>query len=287
MEVEKRKRQRSKIKGYIISIKLFSSLRKQEKLYSNLMEQMYNEKIVGEIRGDSRMLVRTMFKRKEDNLLYYYGQLGRYTIIEGNDWLNFENRERDTVDIPVNKFPNLKDVDYIFIPDAHRFFIKSTQGITINTVVRFLKSAIKKTLSDEEQLDVNLELSTDIIDRIIKAPSIHEITIEITYTNDDTNTATADFIDQQLKRAKASKAVLKFKADTNEDIQVQGTFIEGALELSRTNGSAEAKITNAEGKHETIKTKEHPNIYTISIPSTVTQEEAVADEILTKFRNNE
>jgi len=272
-------------KYYLFNVKLLSNNRKGDKAYESLIKALFAQKIMVAVKQDKEMILRTQFFNLASNAPYYYGKIAKFTKIEGKDWINIENLEVEEVEIPKNRFPNLQETDYIFIPSAHRFAIAKSSNVSISNVYIFLQEALKKYINADEQYEIFVEQSQDIFEEIIKATSIEKLKIKITYTNDDIVEGAEAYMDELLKESGIASLSLEAKSDQNKNISVNSHVIGGALLLATTNGTVEAKIINEQQRKKTVKTENHPEEYSTSY--TDDKAASIAQQVINDFRNGE
>lgn len=274
--------------GYVVSIKLRSTSRKGEQAYKDLVHYLFLKQVTRKVSGDVNVRIREYGEVTLAGKLVITGRICRFTKLDGKDWIDEKTNKVEAVEVPKDKSPNLREISYLFIPSAHRFFIEKSSKVSLPAVVKFLADGLKDALNPGEQIEVNVEYSRDAIDRIISAPAVERLEVEISYTNDDTNDEAADFIDQQLKTAKAGKANFVFEADAEKNINIgESSLLKGIVDLSRTNGKAKARIVNTNNKRETINTEQHPEIYEVPYKETESGEIEVAKNIIQRYREEE
>ena len=107
-------RRRSSERSYkvqMINIKLLSNNRSGDNAYTDIISQIKDNKISISVHGDTHMILRTQFsdivKIGDNNYNILYGKIAKYTVINGNDWLNMNNMEVEAVELPEGRFPNL------------------------------------------------------------------------------------------------------------------------------------------------------------------------------------
>src|ERR1041385_9167385 len=124
---KKEEKERQRHQGFhILNITLRSGSRRNEEGYIELIKDLHRRKIYMPVRGGKQMILRTQSTTKVDDHIILFGKIGKFNKIETDDWINIENMEKERVNIPKNRFPNLKEIDYYFIPQAHRFCIRKS-----------------------------------------------------------------------------------------------------------------------------------------------------------------
>lgn len=248
----------------IINVKLMSNNRRGDEAYKEIVSQIKNQKIHIPVYGENQhMILRTQFSTLvrvgEQNIEVLYGKISKYVIIDGDDWINLSNMEVENVDLPANIFPNLKETSYFFIPCAHRFAFVKDQGISANSVHKFLSNAVNMVIGADEQSEVIIEQSEDIFERIINAESIKKLLINISYSNADTGDEAYEFMDNQIRESEMRRLKLEATPNQNGDIKTSSLLIKGALKVAQSNGYAQATIMENNTRIK-IDTKTHPRI---------------------------
>lgn len=247
----------------VANIKLLSNNRSGDIAYADIISKIKSRKISIPVRGDTHMIFRTQFadriRIEGRDVEIMYGKISTYTVIDGNDWINLNNMEVETVDLPANSFPNLKETDYIFIPSAHRLAIVDNRTFSINTAKKFLIGAVGAVIERDEQFEVNIEQSEDIFERIVNAESVKKLLIDISYSNADTGDDTYEFMDTLIRDSEMKRLKMEATPNHTGNINANSRLVSGALKVAQSNGYAKATITEA-GKKIKIDTNEHPRI---------------------------
>lgn len=227
-------------------------------LYIDLIKRIHSENIAINTRGEKWMELRTQFSVENDKVLY--GKLTYYTMLDGTDWYNKRTKMIQTVELDEDLYPNAKEVEYYFIPEAHRFcFVNKQNGIAISQVEIFLKEALPKLLGDNKVALITQELTSDGIERIIKAPKLFRLEVGITYSNNDLSEDFEELFDNDLRDGQIQDLNLIAKSFKLETIDIEKSkVLKAALKLSQSNGYAEATIQNEEGKNENVATVDYP-----------------------------
>lgn len=273
-------------KIYAFNVKLKSNERSGEEAYIALFEKMFSEKIIGTPKRGNSMILRTQFKTEIDGNKIVYGKLARFTKLDSDEWINLSNLEKSQYVLPENMFPNLKETDYIFIPQAHRFCIrKEANTVSVFQVEEFLQNSLDKCRNSTEQVEVFIEQSVETIEKILNAESIRRIELEISYTNNDIGDVASEYVDDILKEMNAGKIKMTVSPDQNNNLSMANQFLRGAVELAKSNGVVIANIVNSNHKIEKIITKEHPEAFPIQASSIDRLNEAVFKKIMSIFRS--
>jgi len=227
-------------------------------LYTDLIKRLQSENIAINTRGEKWMELRTLFSYEDGKVLY--GKLTYYTMLDGTDWYNKKTKKIQTVELDEDLYPNAKEVEYFFIPEAHRFcFINKTSGIAMSQVEIFLEQGLPRLLDDTKSVIVTKELTSDVIERIMNASKLFRLEVGISYSNNDLSGEFEELFDNDLRDGQIQDFNMVAKSFKADSIDIENSkILQAALKLSQSNGFAEATIQNNEGKNENIATTEYP-----------------------------
>lgn len=272
----------------ILNIKLISNNRKGTEAYKRIFEDLYNNTVIKSIGHGKKAFIRSMFPVKSDGKTFFWGKILKFTDLENrNDWINVITKEKENLEISPNIFPDPKETEFVFIPQAHRFAIKMSSDFTILNAYYYFKNAIKDVLDINEDYSVNIQQSKDIFEEIYNALSVEKLHISISYTNsDDIGDDMADWIDGQLRDSNSSEADLSFIAAKNESINIDTPLIRGSLELAVENGEAEANIKDINGRRRKVITKQHAEKNRGSATSEDDVKNVIFTQIFERYRND-
>lgn len=259
------RRRKVNAKFIVFNVKLRSNERSGPQAYVELFRTLFANKIVGTPKRGNSMILRTQFSTEIDGNVILYGKISRFTTLDTIDWLDLNNLERSQFELPPNLFPNLKETDYYFIPQTHRFCIRLQSGITsVFQVEEFLQNALARSRTETEQIEVTVYQSSDMIERILNAPKLKRLEVQISYTNNDLNSRSAEVVDRILRNMNASRFDAKITSDHNEELNLENEFLKGAVELSQSNGKSIATIINDQDQTEKIITRDHPEVIQVT-----------------------
>ena len=286
-ETKVRKPKAKTLRIAILNIKV--SPKKKEidtkEFYSDILNKIRKEDIAVNTRSDKYVDIFSMSKYDEK---CFFGKFSYYTLIDPEkDWYHRKDKILTKVDFDPELSPNVKNSEYFFIPEAHRLCLSLTSsGIAISQIILFLEAAIRRVVSEDQTVEVIQEKSEDVIGRILKSKFLTKLDIRISYTNDDLNKDFAEFLDQDLKDGQVRNLDLSANSFQKDFIDItQSKLLKGALELSQSNGYAEA-VTKESKKSTKISTKEYPREEIIH--STEGSEHIdVYNRIKNLFRNND
>ncbi|SHL67603.1 protein of unknown function [Chitinophaga jiangningensis] len=285
MERRTQRKKPKRVKYYVFNIKLRSNLRSGTEAYKNMFIELFRKKIMKPVPHDKEMILRTQFLKVNEGKEFFTGKISKFTKIDNKDWINLDNLEIEEVAIPANRFPNLKETDYVFVPSAHRFAIVKKVEVTVPSVLAFLTDALQEIIMEGEYVDVIVQQANNVFEEILNANSIEKLKIEISYTNDDIVEGAEEFMDELLKGAGIGKLTIEAKADHNRNINVTSEVIGGALLLAKSNGSVEAKIVDNQNKKQLLRTEEYPEEFVTTYLDAFEESDSIARDILNEYRN--
>lgn len=240
--------------------------------YQNLYKSLYELKQPIRLRGEECMVFKnqkeTECKISSDRkTTVLYGRIVRYTRIDGKDWFDLEKMDKaENVDIPNNVFPNLKETDYFFFPEAHRMaFVKASGFSSPSQIKLFLETLLKQVKPGDNQFEVNVETDSVEVSRILGASEIRKLIVNLSYSNADEYEAAAEVLDNLYKGSGADK----FKGELSGTIDPNSDLVKAYLNLSGSNGYAEASVKElGDTRFKTIKTTDYPQVVDIKSDDT-------------------
>lgn len=271
----------------IVNVKLLSNHRRGDMAYSEIVSGIHQNKVSVPVRGETHMILRTQFKDvvriNDTSWDIIYGKISKYTVIDGKDWLNLNSMEVQNIELPANVFPNLKETEYVFIPNAHRLVVISTRAISVRTIATFLEGAIKEVINIDEDFEVIIEQSEDVFERIINADAIKKLLIDISYSNADTGDEAFQLMEGLIRESESKRLKMEATPNHTGSIKADSRLVSGALKVAQSNGYAQATIVE-HGRSQKIDTKEHPLIIPIKCEETALRARIVSI-IVGRFRS--
>lgn len=272
----------------IANIKLLSNNRRGDSAYADIISKIHKQKISISVYGDTHMILRTQFKGivkvNDIDREILHGVISSYTVIDGNDWINLDNMQIENINLPQNMFPNLRESQYFFIPEAHRLAIVNKNSISIRRVEKFLNEAIRQVIAADEDYEVCIEQADDAFTRITRAEAVKKLLIDISYSNADTGSDAYAFMDQQIRESDMKRLKMEATPNHNGDIKTDSLLVSGALKVAQSNGYAQATIIE-NGNRIKIDTKEHPRTLFFKCEETLLKLQIVS-KIIRLFRSN-
>jgi hypothetical protein len=227
-------------------------------LYSSTFKKLHSENIAIRTRGDKYMELRTLYESEKKEVLY--GNIIYYTILDGKDWYNKNTKLIEEKEVADGLYPNAKEIEYFFIPEAHRFcFISKSNGIAMSQIEIFLKEALPKVVDNTKVILVTKELKSDIIEKILSAERLTRLDVGISYSNNDLSDEFEELLDNDLRDGQIKDFSISAKSFKSSTLDLQNSkMLKAAVKLSQSNGYAEATIIDKLGKSENIATIEYP-----------------------------
>ncbi len=271
----------------VLNIRLHSNSRTGPNAYFEIFEKIADSRTVVQVSIDRFIILRTKFVTEISGQKIIYGKIAGFTKISETNWLNINNLEVESVVIPADHFPNIRETDYIFIPAAHRIAIVKSPQFGLYNAIKFLNESLLKVIGSDEQIDVIIEQSSDIFKEIMEAPIIRSLDIEISYSNADIKHGEYyKWLDDELREAEVGNIKLSIRPDQNNEIKIDNSqLIKGALSVAQSNGSVSATIITPERKRKKIITKFHPEIFRRKIDHPDEKNPSIFAMIMERFRN--
>ena len=247
---------------YLLNIKLRPSA--DEGRYSDLFQHAFNMRLPICVRGEECMVLKSLTNlvcqlSSGRSVSVLTGKIVRYTRIDnGRDWFDLNTMDKaEEVDLPSNVFPNLKETDYIFIPEAHRLAFVKGSGFSANTVQKFLSSLLFQAKEEGDELEVDVITDVVQVEQILNASEIKRLFVNLSYSNADENEGAAEVLDELMRGSKAST----FRNEMTGQIDPNSELVKAFLDLASNNGYAEASIKGVgDTRFKRIKTTDFPKI---------------------------
>lgn len=243
------------IKVRIFNIVLYPVENQFKENYIKLWESIHRDKITVCTFGDRYTRIRTALKSDDSNIIR--GDFSNAIFFDPKDSaLDKNTNEIIPGETDPNKGLGLKTWDYYFFPEYHRLVVKHDTPET--QIIKFLNTSINQYFTTDE-FQVNTEKDKQFIERIINSTSLTKLYVRVSYSNNDNLKGWKGLIDEQLRKSRTKTASLDLSATKKNPINVtQSEMITGFVELSASNGYAEAGEVGDNGVIYTIKTAEHP-----------------------------
>lgn len=267
---------------YVINYKVQSKEEYNAEQYKKLFQTAFNKKQIAKLSQDNRGIIRQLFESEDKT--YLYGVICKF-ILPDSKALNIESLEIVNYEIEKGVFFNPREAEFIFYPDLHRVCIKKNGKIALNTIIKILEAIFKECIDSEERLELSVQQSEDIFEKITKAKSITSLHIEVSPPNADLNKDNEEFIANELKTMGAGKMIADIKPDAKNALQFgDSSLLNGFLGLARSNGFVRAHIVNDNDKKETIETYTHPELFQFISPSLEEAKKELYNTLTKRFR---
>ncbi|UBD73565.1 DUF4747 family protein [Parabacteroides goldsteinii] len=255
---------KKEIKVKIFNIKLISKERKGTEAYIQLIERVF--KNWPRIDVGSHRAIEFMRTIKDKDILLYYGQIIKYTILDDENWYNRKTNQLQSYEIDDDMYPNSVECKFFFLPEIHRFCYIDKNEFSDKQMEHFLRSSFQTAINESEELKIDIEVSLDAINEILSADIVSRLEIDVSYTNNDLTEDYEMFVDDDLKDTGVSSLHLVANSRKKSTLDLlKSKLLKGYLMLSRKNGSATATIKNGKKPRKKIITKDHPNRLSLQV----------------------
>jgi len=253
--------QTEKIK--IVNIVLYPESEQRPENYLKYLKKLYEDKVTINTFGERGTRIRTYFE-SADNKNIIHGDFSNAAFFDpDSEALDSTTNEIVPSNIDPNKGLGLKSWRYYFFADYHRliFFDKESSETQI---LKFLDKAFNNYLS-KDNYQINIEKDRNVLEQIINSPSLTKLFVRLSYSNNDNYDGWKAAIDDQLRKSQSRTAKFDFSGTKKEPINLSETeMLTSIVELSASNGYAEATDYDNNGVSRKIKTVDHPLIETVS-----------------------
>ena len=227
--------------------------------YIELFRQIFDNGVLISTFGDRATHVRTLYGPDENGV--FHGDFSNAIYIKpDSDAIDRSTNEIVPSATDPNKGLSVKIWPYIFVREFHRIAV--IEPAPDKQVLKFLKKAIG-VYRDVDSFEVTLEKDRGVLERILNAPAMSRLEVNISYTNNDNHDDWAEVIDNQMRQsnARTSKTVVTGTKRNPIDIR-QSEMLQAYVRLSGSNGHAVATIYN-DDVPERIDTSDHPMVKSI------------------------
>lgn len=252
--------QKNIVEMAFINIVLYPTERQKPEEYIRLLSSIMQDRIkVKSSKSERETLLRTFDKCDS----YYHGFFCNAIFLsEDSKTLNVKDNTLENSDFDPNKGIDAKDMEFWYYPQYHRFAVRKAH---LKRIFNFLKESFEFKLGDEEFFAINVENDKQAIDRIIQAKSLIDINVKVRYTNND-NIEDWEELDDSLRSSNTEIADLHMQSRKTNPIDVaKNKVLKAFLYLSKSYGTAKAKILNDSGEIEVLNTDNHPNTMQVDL----------------------
>lgn len=228
--------------------------------YKEVFEKILNNKISFNTYSDKYTQMYSIMEW--DGMLY--GELVNYTRLTSKDWYNSAtDKVEDHEEIDPALHPNAKKWDFFFLPATHTLGV--TSKASVKQILKFFSYAFNNinVKEDDEEIQFNVISRKELIEQILEANDLTSLEINVSYSNNDSNSDWEEAIDNSLKESDVSNAKIKINATKRNPLKlIKDSILGGFLQLSRRNGNASATVIE-DGKRKVISTESKPQTSTI------------------------
>ena len=274
-------------KYFVLNIKLYSSTRSGDDAYRQLLAECYAKRIRGRVSRDRMAILRSV--TTDSGGRFMWGTICQFLNITDKDWVNLQTMEIEEQEIPLDKFPGSRESDFIFFPAVHRFAVRKNGVVSLSVAKAFLEDALSRVLADGETVEVIVEQSSDVFERILTAKEIRSLDIEITPSNGDIYEDYKAAMDDQLHKVAAGKVHVELRSREGGTLHPESSEVFGGMiAVAQSNGNVRAVITNDDDRRETIETSRHPETFRARAPKGRydLERESLLQRLLGRFRTD-
>ncbi len=237
-------------------------------LYVSLMNDVFEMGEPVKIRGSDWGVLNYIREiTADDPLEGMFGEFYRFLQINPDDpWLDIKKRIplKDEKGEPIpqveeSKKPNMKEVEFVFYPRYHRLFYDaksfSPNMAKIFWAELFHNEKIRKKYGT---VDVEVESSEEVIERILKIPSLTKLDISITRPNGDVLSDQEEEILKRMEKQKIRRLHETMTSPKEDGIEPDDKTI-ALMKVATSNGRVDAVGYAGEERVEE-STRPHPYI---------------------------
>ena len=184
-----------------------------------------------------------------------------YDIMDPDAFYDIKRKQQVMVDISPDVVSNKKDGVLYFVPKTHRLMIQKSSKISLKQVVKYFTIGFEM-IEEEDEFDVNVEVSSALIETIKNSHFLYSIEAQLSYSNHDPSDGFVKLFGGEVKDAGAEKVDIKLRGGKGRSLKAKDDgLIDAILQLVKSNGTAKARIKKTqESSPETVETKDFPEI---------------------------
>ena len=269
----------NKIRGswYTVNIKAYENQTRQH--YIDALKSLIEKDPLVKIQGNRHISVEGFdYVGDKNTPKMIVLRLCAYDIMDPEAFFDIRKKQQVVVDLSPDIVSNKKSGELYFVPDVHRLMVLKSSKITLNQLVKYLRTGFDM-IGCEDEFDVNIEVSSELIDAIERSYMIYSLEASISYSNHDPSSNFVKFFDDEMNDSGTEKAEIKLKSGKGKSLKLKKDgLISAILHLVKSNGFAKARIKKtAEASPVTIETKDYPEIVHL---------EGKQDNVLSAVRNH-
>ena len=257
-----KKETNSKIRGswYTVNIKAYENQTKQH--YIDALKSLIDNDPLVRIQGNRHVSVEGfdyIGDKKDPKMIVL--RLCAYDIMDPEAFFDIRKKQQVMVNLSPDIVSNKRSGELYFVPDVHRLMILKSSKISLNQVIKYLRTGFDMA-GHEDEFDVNIEVSSELIDTIEHSYMIYSLEASLSYSNHDPSSNFVKFFDEEMNDTGAEKAEIKLKSGKGKSLKSKKDgLISAILHLVKSNGFAKARIKKTEESSPvTIETKDYPEI---------------------------
>lgn len=237
--------------------------------YIDLLRKAYSLKKKAKLQGDWIGLIGSLkIETDTDGHEIATGDFYKYIDLDSTrDWYNIHRGEpADTSDlerinIPEELKPHFQFLPFIFFSKQHRMVV-TTKDKADRLSIRQAKKILEKAINSEpktpssELAEITIEPERETLEKILSAPRIRKLKIEITPPNADDFQEIENLIFQGMNEERVGKKTVEYKeADSRGLAPTENT--KQIARVAQSNGKVEGVI-GSRGKQKLVSTTDHP-----------------------------
>ncbi len=194
------------------------------------------------------------------------GELYKFLNIDPHDpWFDQRTRqiveideESDELPVPEHLKPNLKKLYYVFYPHKHRFFFDA-KNFSPNHARKMLSGLFghPDIAKKYGQVDIEIESSTEAIDKILSIPAKTRLEIRISIPNGDDTSSEEQRVIDRLRRQNARTITETYTALKEVGLEPDEDTIT-LMRVAKSNGYIKASGYGEDEKKIEHSTESHP-----------------------------
>lgn len=257
-----KKEKSNRIRGswYTVNIKAYENQTKQH--YIDALKSLIDKDPLVKIQGNRHISVEGFdYIGDKNDFKMIVLRLCAYDIMDPEAFFDIRKKQQVMVNLSPDIVSNKRSGELYFVPDVHRLMILKSSKISLNQVTKYLRTGFDM-VGREDEFDVNVEVSSELIDTIEHSYMIYSLEASLSYSNHDPSSNFVKFFDDEMNDTGAEKAEIKLKSGKGKSLKSKKDgLISAILHLVKSNGFAKARIKKTEESSPvTIETKDYPEI---------------------------
>ena len=274
----------NKPKGKTVKVRVFNVViqptsKQSEDNYKALIDVVFNRGFEYITATDRKTKMRSL--NTAGNLVF--GTLVNYMRLDADDpWYNSAKDDFEHIAVDPNLNPKAKEWDYYFYPQYHRIAVPSKRGVSYGQIYNFFSKAFGEAarILGFEDVAFNIVTSSEGIEAIFGLTQIEQLTVEVSYSNNDNNDEFDQLIDGEMKDMNVGKLKTTAQPPNKSSFTLKEKSYLGALvRLSKNNGWARA-VGKYNGKTKKVHTDQYPKEVKLTKVTDANILQKIADAIM-------